>query len=118
MFFTLLPMIKIVLLAEIKTLNIMGLLPMSGEKWSGGGACLTAAEMALRHVNGRNDVLKDFKLDLHWRDGEVRHSYFLCLIHYTRIFAYVYTKQIPTCRESESKNKMQLFLVNSSENDR
>lgn len=86
MFFTLLPMIEIVLQAEIKTLNIMGLLPMSGEKWSGGGACLTAAEMALRHVNGRNDVLKDFKLDLHWRDGEVRYCYLFRLMHYTKMF--------------------------------
>ena len=64
-----------VLNALPKALNIMGLLPMSGEKWSGGGACLTAAEMALRHVNGRSDVLKDFYLDLHWRDGQVRSKF-------------------------------------------
>ena len=57
--------------ASLKRLNIMGLLPISGEKWSGGGACLTAAQMALRHVNQRTDVLKDYYLDLHWRDGQV-----------------------------------------------
>lgn len=57
--------------AEVKILNIMGLLPMTGEKWSGGGACLTATHMALRHVNERTDILQEYKLDLTWRDGQV-----------------------------------------------
>ena len=61
-----------ILRAEIKPINIMGLLPMTGEKWSGGGACLTATHMALRHVNERDDILKDYRLDLTWRDGKVR----------------------------------------------
>ena len=55
-----------------KYLNVMGLLPMTGEKWPGGGACLTAAEMAAGHVNERDDILKDYKLRLHLRDGAVR----------------------------------------------
>lgn len=59
--------------SELKTLNIMGLLPMTGEKWSGGGACLTAVHMALRQVNEREDILTGYKLDLTWRDGKVRH---------------------------------------------
>ena len=57
--------------AEVKTLNIMGLLPMTGKAWPGGGACLTAAELALRHVNEREDILKEFKLNLTWRDSKV-----------------------------------------------
>ena len=57
--------------AEDKTLNIMGLLPMTGNVWPGGGACLTSAELALRHVNARADILKDYKLDLTWRDSKV-----------------------------------------------
>ena len=57
--------------AELKPINIMGLLPMTGEKWSGGGACLTATDMALRHVNEREDILKGYELKLMWRDGKV-----------------------------------------------
>ena len=70
--FTILMLRTSVVYALPKQLNIMGLLPISGEKWSGGGACLTAAQMALRHVNERSDVLKEYYLDLHWRDGQVR----------------------------------------------
>ena len=54
-----------------QTLNIMGLFSVTGENWPGGGACLTAAEMALRHVNERDDILPNFKLNLTWRDGKV-----------------------------------------------
>ena len=60
-----------VIQAKDKTLNIMGLLPMTGNVWPGGGACLTSAELALRHVNAREDILKDYKLDLTWRDSKV-----------------------------------------------
>ena len=44
---------------------------MTGNVWPGGGACLTSAELALRHVNAREDILKDYKLDLTWRDSKV-----------------------------------------------
>ena len=57
--------------SEEKVLNIMGLLPMTGEKWPGGAACLTASEMAARHINERHDVLKEFTLDLYLQDGAV-----------------------------------------------
>ena len=55
-----------------KVLNVMGLLPITGEKWPGGGACFTAAQMAARHVNERDDILKEYKLNLTLRDGAVR----------------------------------------------
>ena len=56
---------------EQKTLNIMGLFSVTGSNWPGGGACLTAAQMALRDVNAREDIFPDFKLNLTWRDGKV-----------------------------------------------
>lgn len=57
--------------AEKIELNIMGLFSITGENWPGGGACLTAAEMALRHVNARDDLFPKFRLNLIWRDGKV-----------------------------------------------
>ena len=65
---------------EQKTLNIMGLFSVTGSNWPGGGACLTAAQMALRDVNAREDIFPDFKLNLTWRDGKVSDfSLNLCL---------------------------------------
>ena len=65
---------------EQKTLNIMGLFSVTGSNWPGGGACLTAAQMALRDVNAREDIFTDFKLNLTWRDGKVsKFSLNLCL---------------------------------------
>ena len=58
--------------AEPKTLNIMGLFPITGETWPGGWPCLTAVNMALRHIDQRDDILKDYKLNLTWRDSKVR----------------------------------------------
>ena len=63
--------------AQAKVLNIMGLLPMTGEKWPGGAACLTASEMAARHINTRSDILKEFTLNLTLQDGAVRVLYYL-----------------------------------------
>ena len=58
--------------AERKTLNIMGLFSVTGQNWPGGGACLPAAEMAIRHLNDRDDIFPNFKLNMIWRDGKVR----------------------------------------------
>ena len=57
--------------SEKKQLNLMGLLPMTGNLFRGGKACLLAANLALRHVNARDDVLDEFKLNLIWRDTKV-----------------------------------------------
>lgn len=55
-----------------KTLNLMGLLPMKGTYWPGGGACLPALEMAIDDVNSRADILNGYDLNLTWMDSMVR----------------------------------------------
>ena len=55
---------------EKKTLTILGLFPMRGQ-WSGGKAMLPAVRLALEHINSRQDVLQDYKLDLVWGDTAV-----------------------------------------------
>ena len=63
--------------AARKDLYLMGLLPMTGDGWPGGGACLPALEMAIRHVNARDDILPDYKLNLIWKDTSVSNVIFL-----------------------------------------
>ena len=58
--------------AEKKDLHIMGFFPMTGEVFRGGKACLLGSEMALRHINEREDILDNYKLNLIWRDSQVR----------------------------------------------
>lgn len=52
-----------------QTLYIGALFPMSGG-WPGGQACLPAAEMALRDVNNRSDILRDYELQLIHHDSQ------------------------------------------------
>ena len=67
--------------AEQKDLNIMGFLPMTGTMFRGGPACLLATNMAIDHVNEREDILEGFRLNLVWRDSKVSiHN--LCLLVY------------------------------------
>ncbi|KAL5007635.1 hypothetical protein ScPMuIL_016441 [Solemya velum] len=47
----------------------MGLLPMKGTYWPGGGACLPALEMAIDDVNSRADILNGYDLNLTWMDS-------------------------------------------------
>lgn len=58
--------------AEKRDLRLLGLLPMTGNGWSGGGSCLPAVEMALEDINAREDILKDYILTYKWIDSEVR----------------------------------------------
>uniref|UniRef100_UPI00398EAA45 gamma-aminobutyric acid type B receptor subunit 1 n=1 Tax=Pristiophorus japonicus TaxID=55135 RepID=UPI00398EAA45 len=51
-----------------QTLYIGALFPMSGG-WPGGQACLPAAQMALRDVNNRSDILRDYELQLIYHDS-------------------------------------------------
>ena len=63
-------------ICEKKDLNIMGFFPMTGKVFRGGKACLLGADMALRHINGRDDFLEQFNLNLIWRDSKV----ILCVV--------------------------------------
>ena len=56
---------------EMKTLTLEGFLPMTGKGWNGGGACLPAVMMALRHVNQRVGLLDGYNITYHWVDTQV-----------------------------------------------
>ena len=56
---------------EPKTLEMLGFLPMTGKGWIGGGACLPATLMALRHVNERQGLLDGYNLSYSWVDTQV-----------------------------------------------
>ena len=57
--------------SENRTLELLGFLPMTGNGWIGGGACLPAALMAVRHVNERKDLLDGYNLSYTWVDTQV-----------------------------------------------
>ena len=59
-----------------KDLYLMGMLPMSGELWPGGGACLPPMEIALQQINERDDILPDYKLNLIWKDTAVNMAFY------------------------------------------
>ena len=61
--------------SERKDLNILGLLPINGNLFRGGNACLIGANMALRHVNARDDILPSYKLNLIYEDTKVTHVF-------------------------------------------
>ena len=58
-------------LPEVKNLELLGFLPMTGKGWVGGAACLPAVNMALRHVNERQDILDGYNLTYSWVDSQV-----------------------------------------------
>ena len=51
-------------------LYIGGIFPMSGG-WAGGQGCRPAAQMALQHVNERDDILPGYHLEMIQHDSEV-----------------------------------------------
>ena len=44
---------------------------MTGETWPGGGACLPATLMAVRHVNERPGLLDGYNVTYTWADTKV-----------------------------------------------
>lgn len=59
-------------LEDVKRLDLMGFLPMTGTGWTGGGACLPAIMMAVKHVNERAGLLDGYNLTYHWVDTQVK----------------------------------------------
>ena len=59
-----------VLGGDSDTLYVATLLPMTGP-WPGGRAMLTAATMALDHINNRTDILPHYKLHIVHGDTKV-----------------------------------------------
>ena len=66
-----LPALTLSLYSDKKDLYLMGLLPMTGDTWPGGGACLPPMEMAIRQINEREDILPGYRLNLIWKDTAV-----------------------------------------------
>ncbi len=52
-------------------LTIVGLLPITGD-WPGGIAVLETTKLALEHVNSRQDILPDYKLEFVYDNTVVR----------------------------------------------
>ena len=67
-------------------LHIMGLFPMTGKVFRGGNACLLGADLALRHVNNRSDLLENYSLNLIWRDSKVK--FYIFLFFYLSLFSF------------------------------
>ena len=60
-------------LAEKKQIYLAGTFPSGGsEGWQGGQACLPAAKLALEDVNRKDDILKDYHINLADKDDEVK----------------------------------------------
>ena len=55
---------------KTKSVHLLGLFGMSGA-WPSGHACLPATLMAIDQVNGREDLLPEHRLVLHWNDTQV-----------------------------------------------
>ena len=62
---------KLIRSDESKQLTLQGFLPLTGSGWTGGGACLPAVLMALRHVNERPGLLDGYNLTYSWVDTQV-----------------------------------------------
>uniref|UniRef100_T1IUR4 Receptor ligand binding region domain-containing protein n=1 Tax=Strigamia maritima TaxID=126957 RepID=T1IUR4_STRMM len=58
---------------QLRDLHIAGIFPMKGiGGWAGGLACRPAAFLAIDDVNLRTDVLKGYRLNVHWNDSETK----------------------------------------------
>ncbi|XP_033110418.1 gamma-aminobutyric acid type B receptor subunit 1-like isoform X2 [Anneissia japonica] len=55
---------------DVIDLNLMGFFPVTGESFSRGKSYYIAADMALRDVNARTDVLGGYRLQLNWRNTQ------------------------------------------------
>ncbi|XP_077998724.1 gamma-aminobutyric acid type B receptor subunit 2-like [Glandiceps talaboti] len=51
-------------------LNLAGLFPFDTYEWAGGQGSLPAAELALSHVNAREDILHGYELKMIWKDSK------------------------------------------------
>ena len=52
-------------------LRLLGLLPMSGEGWTGGEAILLPVKLALEDINSNDSILKGYNLTYDFIDSKV-----------------------------------------------
>ncbi len=62
-----------------KDIFIGGFYPLSGPFSDWGQGCLPAAELAVKHINDRSDVLEDYQLNLVNMDTQVRNPSIICI---------------------------------------
>jgi hypothetical protein len=74
-YYLLLTLITCILSLYAKELRLLGLLPMTGDGWSGGMSCLPALQMALDDVNNNGVILRDYNLTYNWIDTKVENLY-------------------------------------------
>ena len=56
---------------RLRQIRLRGFQSMTGVGWAGGGACLPAALMAVRHVNERPGLLDGYNVTYSWADSKV-----------------------------------------------
>ncbi|XP_077869869.1 LOW QUALITY PROTEIN: gamma-aminobutyric acid type B receptor subunit 2-like [Saccoglossus kowalevskii] len=56
--------------ANNTSLYILGLFPFDTPIWAGGQSYLPATQMALQHINARDDILPGYELKMMWRDSK------------------------------------------------
>lgn len=56
------------------TIKLLGLLPMTGKGWIGGGSCVLPCQLAVQDINANSDVLDGYTLAYDYIDTEVRFS--------------------------------------------
>jgi hypothetical protein len=56
---------------ELKTLNAVAFLSQTGTIWPGGWACQAAMQMALDHIEDREDILDGYTINMTWTDTQV-----------------------------------------------
>ncbi|KAH3719743.1 hypothetical protein DPMN_062614 [Dreissena polymorpha] len=60
-----------VIVTGSKELRVLGLLPMTGNAWPGGNACLVSNKMALEDVNAFSGLLEGYNLTYAFIDSMV-----------------------------------------------
>lgn len=56
------------------TIKLLGLLPMTGKGWVGGGSCVLPSQLAVQDINANSDILDGYTLAYDYIDTEVRLS--------------------------------------------
>lgn len=69
------------LFTEAKELRVLGMLPLTGDGWRGGGVCLPATQMAVEDVNAHDGLLPGYNLTYEWIDSKVKNLPLLLILY-------------------------------------
>lgn len=70
------------LAGQLRPIRLQGYIPMTGEGWSGGKACLVATLMAVRHVNERSGLLNGYSINYSWTDSKVMNQIYVYVLYF------------------------------------